>query len=94
MSAKKEQGVHVVNIGVLVDHEGAEDDLRDGSGARVLADGSHATVRPPYSNRAVDVAGDKAGPIGTEGEHSDWVVMDTLKQTKDSNLNIAFVRGR
>lgn len=60
VAAKKEKGVDVVNVGVLVDHQRAEDDLSDGARAGVLAHRGHATMRAPHSNGTIAVTRDHA----------------------------------
>ena len=55
VAAEKEERVDVVDVRVLVYHQRAEDDLGDGSRARVLAHWSHASVRPPHADGAIDV---------------------------------------
>ena len=91
VATKEEEGVDILLL-VLVHHEGAEHNVRDGAVLLVLAHGSHATVRAPHANCAVDVTGDHAGAIVAKGDFGDGRVVNTLniikRQGVIQNLNI------
>ena len=78
LPTEEEEGVDVVDARVLIDHQRAEDDLRNRAWTRVLADRRHASVRSPHTDSAVDVTGDHTGSIVAEGDFFDWGMVHAL----------------
>lgn len=78
VATKEEQGVAVVDVGILINLEGAEDDVSNHTFTRVLADGCHASVSAPHSYGSLQIARDHSGTVLRESDHLDGCFVDRL----------------